>query len=234
MSEQLSNPEWTKENDARSQVLADRLLDLGPRNSKWDSIRLDISATGSKQCCIVRLCVEDKEVGRIEPDGAVRAAALRIREHMSQPDHGTWLSMQFEVWADGSGKSSIYNHSKKPSWESEEPGTADYADELRIFPRDDEHIPDWFRDELKGIKTPSQEELDNARREAHDRVLEQTAEALDALWSEVGTLDPILYTHILNPVFFGGPRWPGLRQAFQKIDNVGRVSVVASDGLSDP
>lgn len=234
MSLQGFRPQWTDEKDILRQLLADRLLDLGPTDMEWDSLALSMSATGSRECCIAWVCVGGKEVGRIEPDEAVRAAASRIREHMSQPDHGTWLSMRFEVWTDGINKSSTYNHSKKPSWAFGEPGPEDYADELRFFPRDDNHIPDWFKDELNGIRTPSQEEQDNVRREAHNRVLEQTAEALDAVWSEVGTVDPVLYTHILNPVFFGGPRWPGLRQAFQKIDNVGRLSIVSSDGLSDP
>jgi hypothetical protein len=234
MSHQGSRPQWTEEKDIQRQHLADRLLELGPRNMQWDSLALAISATGSKNCFIVRVCLDGKEVGRIAPEDSVRLAALRIRELMSQPGHGTWLSMKFEVWADRSGTSSTYNHDKKPSWESGEPNAEDYADELSIFPREDEHIPEWFKDELKGIRTPSQEEEDERRQEAHNLILEQTAEAIDAAWSEVGSVDPILYTHIINPAFLGGPSWLGLRQAFQKVDNVGRVSIVASDGLSDP
>jgi hypothetical protein len=58
--------------------------------------------------------------------------------------------------------------------------------------------------------------------------------ARDAAWSSVGTVDPYVVAHLINPAFMGGPQWPGLRQAFRKITRADGLAIVASDGLADP
>ncbi|MFO0636494.1 MAG: hypothetical protein U0168_27000 [Nannocystaceae bacterium] len=52
-------------------------------------------------------------------------------------------------------------------------------------------------------------------------------------WARWGTLDGDVLTHLLNPVFMGGPRWPALRQAYRVARRDGAV-LLASDGLADP
>lgn len=42
-----------------------------------------------------------------------------------------------------------YNYTEKLVWELGEPSGDDYAQELFVFPRDEDHIPDWFREGLK-------------------------------------------------------------------------------------
>jgi hypothetical protein len=64
--------------------------------------------------------------------------------------------------------------------------------------------------------------------------LEAVHAARDAAWSSVGTVDPDVVAHLINPAFMGGPRWPGLRQAFRKITRPDGLAIVASDGLADP
>lgn len=58
--------------------------------------------------------------------------------------------------------------------------------------------------------------------------------ARDAAWSSVGTVDPDVVAHLINPAFMGGPQWPGLRQSFRKITRPDGLGIVASDGLADP
>ena len=58
--------------------------------------------------------------------------------------------------------------------------------------------------------------------------------ARDAAWSSVGTVDPYVVSHLINPAFTGGAQWPGLRQAFRKITRADGLAIVASDGLADP
>ncbi len=55
----------------------------------------------------------------------------------------------------------------------------------------------------------------------------------DAFWNQVGTSDKDVIAPVINPAFTGGPRWPGLRQAF-KIVRCKSTTIIASDGLSDP
>ncbi|TKV27406.1 hypothetical protein FDK12_11930 [Arthrobacter sp. NamB2] len=58
--------------------------------------------------------------------------------------------------------------------------------------------------------------------------------ARDAAWSSLGTIDPYVVSHLINPAFIGGAQWPGLRQAFRKITRADGLAIVASDGLADP
>jgi len=64
-------------------------------------------------------------------------------------------------------------------------------------------------------------------------LLEKGFTAREAAWARYGTVGSDVLTHILNPMFMGGPRWPGTRQAYRVVRK-GGVVLVASDGLSDP
>jgi hypothetical protein len=66
-----------------------------------------------------------------------------------------------------------------------------------------------------------------------DALIEQTSKVLAGAWSGWGELEPHVLGHLINPTFMGGPRWPAMRQAF-RIARQGDLTLVASDGLSDP
>ncbi|CAG1769853.1 hypothetical protein BAC2_00630 [uncultured bacterium] len=63
--------------------------------------------------------------------------------------------------------------------------------------------------------------------------LTKTSQARAAAWSKWGALDGDVITHLINPSFMGGPRWPAMRQAFRVARKDGAI-LIASDGLSDP
>jgi hypothetical protein len=67
----------------------------------------------------------------------------------------------------------------------------------------------------------------------HDELMRRTAEARDAAWSNWGTIDDDVFTHLISPMFTGGPKWPNTRQAFRAVRRPGEV-LLTSDGLSDP
>lgn len=64
-------------------------------------------------------------------------------------------------------------------------------------------------------------------------LFDQTIDARNRFWETVGTVDPQVLTHLINPAFMGGPVWPAMRQAFIKVETSDSV-ILASDGLSDP
>jgi hypothetical protein len=66
-----------------------------------------------------------------------------------------------------------------------------------------------------------------------DKLAEATHALLDSTWSAWGAVDPIVLSHLINPTFMGGPRWPGMRQAY-RIVRRGPAVLIASDGLADP
>lgn len=67
----------------------------------------------------------------------------------------------------------------------------------------------------------------------YEEHFDASAEKRNAFWETIGTLDPYVISHIINPAFMGGPAWPSLRQAFVNVQTKDST-IIASDGLSDP
>lgn len=65
-------------------------------------------------------------------------------------------------------------------------------------------------------------------------ILEASSRAREDCWKQVGTLEPLVLSHLVNPAFMGGPRWPAMRQAFRVVRRPNGNVIIASDGLSDP
>jgi hypothetical protein len=61
----------------------------------------------------------------------------------------------------------------------------------------------------------------------------ESIERRNEFWKEIGTIHQDVISHLINPAFMGGPKWPSLRQAFIVI-NTKEGTIIASDGLSDP
>ncbi|RCK70802.1 Suppressor of fused protein (SUFU) [Desertihabitans brevis] len=57
--------------------------------------------------------------------------------------------------------------------------------------------------------------------------------AVDAYWDGIGVSDTDRISYLLNPMFTGAPRWPGIRQSYRVV-RTPQTLVLASDGLSDP
>ncbi len=66
-----------------------------------------------------------------------------------------------------------------------------------------------------------------------DAAAAATHALLDAAWASWGTPEPHVLSHLVNPMFMGGPRWPGTRQAY-RVARRGAEVLIASDGLADP
>ena len=61
---------------------------------------------------------------------------------------------------------------------------------------------------------------------------QQFANARDAHWNSVGTMDNDVIAYMVSPQFMGKPAWPTTRQAFRVVRTPSTV-LLASDGLSD-
>jgi hypothetical protein len=46
-----------------------------------------------------------------------------------------------------------------------------------------------------------------------EEVLEASSRAREETWQQIGTLEPLVLSHLVNPALMGGPRWPAMRQA---------------------
>ena len=65
-------------------------------------------------------------------------------------------------------------------------------------------------------------------------LLEKSSKAREALWESLGSLEPLVLSHLVNPALSGGPKWPALRQSFRLVRRPDGNVLLASDGLSDP
>ncbi|CAL8469135.1 g8676 [Coccomyxa elongata] len=65
-------------------------------------------------------------------------------------------------------------------------------------------------------------------------LLEKSSRAREAVWQELGSLEPLVLSHLVSPTLSGGPKWPALRQAFRLVRRPNGNVILASDGLSDP
>ncbi|GAA2659236.1 MULTISPECIES: hypothetical protein [Actinosynnema] len=72
---------------------------------------------------------------------------VRARRLMYEPGRGTWLSARLTVFPDGEHRVE-FNFDEEPGWKPPLHPVA-YARDLEAFPRDDEHVPDWLREQLR-------------------------------------------------------------------------------------
>ncbi len=143
----MNNFEETRELE---KTIAEALWAARPNDIEWDKfvyVRCEIGSRGSD---IGKAYLSGQEVKRRHTDDATLVAAKKLREVMYEPGKGTWFSMTIKITPKGDGWEADYNYTDKPVWELGEPVNDTYAQELYLFPRDEEHIPDWFKEAMQG------------------------------------------------------------------------------------
>lgn len=136
-------------------VIAEGLWAIRPEDRDWDTITYVRNSTGGVSSAISKIYKDGDEIGRARTSHEVMFAADDLRKAMYQPGKGAWFSVTLTITPAGDGWEATYNYTEKPVWELGEPSGDDYAQELYVYPRDEEHIPDWFKEELKdAIWTP--------------------------------------------------------------------------------
>ncbi|WP_152486385.1 antitoxin YezG family protein [Nocardiopsis lucentensis] len=70
-----------------------------------------------------------------------------LRRGMYQEGKGTWFSMKYTIFRPGKFKSE-FNYDNPPEFLFS-PSNDNYAQELKHFPRGEEHIPEWLREKLR-------------------------------------------------------------------------------------
>ncbi|MFF2844504.1 hypothetical protein [Paenarthrobacter sp. NPDC057981] len=135
---------------AEERIIAESLWSTRPIDKVWDKltyVRMETGGTGGYTTVIYN---SGQEIGRMDTEDEVLFAAKRLRQAMYLPGKGTWLSMTLSITPAGDGWECTFEYYDKPAWELGDPGSDSYARELYLFPRDEEHIPDWFKEEMKG------------------------------------------------------------------------------------
>lgn len=68
---------------------------------------------------------------------------LELRDGMHRQSQGTWISAKFHI-AHPNVYSIEYNRQSEPQW-THRPPASFFLEELEMFPRTDNDIPDWLR-----------------------------------------------------------------------------------------
>lgn len=76
----------------------------------------------------------------------------KLRDDMYEPTRGAWLSAVFVIHRHRSPETT-FNYNEKPDW-SPELDPAQWAQDLKAYPRDPQQIPPWLREIVDSVEDP--------------------------------------------------------------------------------
>jgi hypothetical protein len=116
---------------------------LGAAPPNWRQIRAEYRSAGRHIEADVIVTGEDSRPQPIRPPMDVVELLGELRTAMYQPGRGTWMSGVY-LLDHPSKYSAEFEPDVEPRWRRVPPPIG-FQDELRQFPRSDDHIPDWLR-----------------------------------------------------------------------------------------
>ncbi|MEV6242192.1 hypothetical protein [Lentzea sp. NPDC051838] len=143
MLPQLPTPE-------ADQLLAE-LVDVMERSAPrdWESARFSVQSTVLTDTSTVSAVRKDgTRISYGMPDG-FSTKVDRFRAACYRPGRGTWYSAVITI-RDGADPDVRLYYDEKPEWRNNSwPHPYSYVRDLEFFPRDDEHMPDWLREQVE-------------------------------------------------------------------------------------
>lgn len=109
----------------------------------WRQVRAEYRSAGRHIEVDVLVTGPDGAPRTVRPPREVVEGLGKLRQGMYRPGRGTWLSALY-VLEPPSSFSAEFEPDVEPRWRRLPPPIG-FADELRFFPRADEHIPEWLR-----------------------------------------------------------------------------------------
>lgn len=139
----------------RMQRIAQGLASVLPAD--WKQAQVLLRVAGRKGEFTVLYTGEDDQRKPLKGVPAdVGEALTEIKAASADPKTGTWLTGL--VTLERSGKMTLSTDRTSPPRWKKEPEAAEYAEELRRYPRDEEHIPDWLREKIAEAEDDSSPE----------------------------------------------------------------------------
>ena len=109
----------------------------------WRRIDLKILMTVGAVDMRLTVIMKDGSSPQVDPVPDLAQIAAELRSMMYRPGEGTWFGMRYMMDPPGAYWVS-FNTEFNPLWDPPLPGEY-FAQDLGVFPRSDEHIPDWLR-----------------------------------------------------------------------------------------
>ncbi|ALG09687.1 hypothetical protein [Kibdelosporangium phytohabitans] len=217
----------------------------------WETIRLEVQATVVTSMASTSVVNRDGRPGSLVlPDGFMD----KLRDYRAacyEPGRGTWYSAVIALRVDGEPDIALH-YDEKPEW-GVWPHPTSYVRDLELFPRDEEHVPGWLREqiELAGPvpeKTGSHASAEPAaepagqqgnlldQQEMLDRLTRTLLEALPANWQRLLIQYRVVGRHSdagVGLVKDGDDRihhWDPPREAWHRFQDLRRVMYVEGQG----
>lgn len=117
------------------------LLTVAPPG--WQELRAEYRSAGRHVEVDVIVTGEDGTPRPIQPPKDVVDTLGQLRTAMYRQGRGTWMSAIYRLEPPVTFDAE-FEPDAEPGWRRPPPPIG-FQDELRFFPREDEHIPDWMR-----------------------------------------------------------------------------------------
>ncbi|WP_206790014.1 ferredoxin [Amycolatopsis sp. MtRt-6] len=133
------------------------LASLAPPGT-WRQVRAEYRAAGRHIEADVVVTGQDGVPRAVQPPPELLQLLGTLRAGMYRPGAGTWLGAVLTV-DPGQGVGADFGFDREPRWRRTPPPIG-FQDELRLFPRADQQVPDWLRRRAagpsgeEGVRTP--------------------------------------------------------------------------------
>lgn len=149
MKDESSVPSMVRQSEL-IQEIATEVAAAASESGEWSSCTLTIRRLAPESESAMSVANPSRDLASIMPPRNARGQIKELPGVMYQAGVGTWLSMELTVTRVGSGSkvdvSFDYDH--VPEWHIE-PSSSSYVRELRKYPRDEEHTPQWLREKIE-------------------------------------------------------------------------------------
>ncbi|OLF13601.1 hypothetical protein BU204_26525 [Actinophytocola xanthii] len=125
------------------------MLRVAPDN--WEQLTVDYRAVGRYSEATGRVVYADggSEAWTMPPD--LQGLFARLRGGMYRDGRGTWFNARYRL--DHPSSYNLEYDREEPAWEKPPPPQA-YPDDMRLFPRTEDNVPEWLRRRLAAAPAP--------------------------------------------------------------------------------
>jgi hypothetical protein len=132
---------WRDKQNEAAVALRDGLSDY-----PWRQITLTVRTLGSLAEADTVVVDESGKATTVDTPTDAAVPMIHLREDMSTPEHGSWLSAVVVLQREPGSEIEIkvhYNYDERPTWHIE-PQDLTYIEDLERHPRPEREIPEWY------------------------------------------------------------------------------------------
>ncbi|WP_050983475.1 TNT domain-containing protein [Saccharomonospora azurea] len=122
------------------------LLRAAPRD--WHQVTVEYRAVGRYHELTGEVTLADGTTQEWVATHDIASLFGRLRSGMYREGRGTWFNARYQL--DHPSSYNLEYDREEPAWDLAPPPQA-YADELRMFPRSEENVPDWLMRRMAGL-----------------------------------------------------------------------------------